>query len=62
MPPENLPQIFQNYLPVCWNCYIAEAFRRKNPERVIDRVWQRGPGGEYVVEAPDAEQKTKSPN
>src|SRR5664279_5447244 len=36
VPPENLPQIFQNYLPVCWNCYIAEEFRRKNPDRAMD--------------------------
>ncbi|HEY2119346.1 MAG TPA: hypothetical protein VGH37_09200 [Candidatus Acidoferrum sp.] len=48
VPAENLPQIFQNYLPVCWNCYIAESFRRKNPERVVDRTWERGVGGEYV--------------
>ena len=48
VPAENLPQIFQNYLPVCWNCYIAEAFRRKSPGRVVDRPWERGPGSEYV--------------
>ena len=48
VPPENLPQIFQNYLPVCWNCYIAEEFRHKNPERVIERTWERGSNGAYV--------------
>jgi len=48
VPAEDLPKIFQNYLPVCWNCYIAETFRRKNPERVVDRIWERGAGGEYV--------------
>lgn len=48
VPPENLPQVFQNYLPVCWNCYIAEEFRRKNPERVVERRWDRGAGGSYV--------------
>ena len=35
VPAENLPQVFQNFLPVCWNCFIAEAFRRKNPRRVV---------------------------
>ena len=46
--PEKLPEIFESYLPVCWNCFIAETFRRQSPERVLDRRWDRGPGGEYV--------------
>ncbi len=46
--PEKLPEVFESYLPVCWNCYIAETFRRKNPEKVLDRTWERGPGGEYI--------------
>ena len=46
--PEKLPQVFESYLPVCWNCYIAETFRQKNPEKVLDRTWERGPGGEYI--------------
>ena len=46
--PEKLPEVFESYLPVCWNCYIAETFRRRNPEKVLDRTWERGPGGEYV--------------
>jgi hypothetical protein len=46
--PEKLPEIFQSYLPVCWNCYIAESFRRQNPDRVLNRGWERGAGGEYV--------------
>jgi hypothetical protein len=48
VPPEQLPVIFETYLPVCWNCYIAETFRRQNPERVTNRNWDRGAGGEYV--------------
>ena len=54
VPPENLPQIFQNYLPVCWNCYIAEEFRRKNPERVMDRTWERDASGAYVPKDADS--------
>jgi len=46
--PEKLPEVFESYLPVCWNCYIAETFRRQNPEKVVERTWERGPGGEYV--------------
>ena len=60
VPPENLPQIFQNYLPVCWNCYIAEEFRRKNPDRAMDRVWDRGAGGAYVPKEPDSPQGSKN--
>ena len=25
------------HLPVCWNCHIAESFRREHPELVVDR-------------------------
>ncbi len=46
--PEKLPEVFESYLPVCWNCYIAETFRRQNPEKVVERTWERGAGGEYV--------------
>ncbi len=60
VPPENLPQIFQNYLPVCWNCYIAEEFRRKNPDRAMDRVWDRDAGGAYVPKEPDSPQGSKN--
>jgi len=60
VPPENLPQVFQNYLPVCWNCYIAEEFRRKNPERVVERTWDRGAGGTYVPKDPDSSQGSKT--
>ncbi len=62
VPPENLPQIFQNYLPVCWNCYIAEEFRLKNPGRVIDRTWERGAGGEYVPKEPGSSVDAKRVN
>ncbi len=48
IPPEQLPKVFATNLPVCWNCFVAETFRRKNPDRVVDRKWDRGPGGEYV--------------
>ncbi len=48
VPPEQLPAIFETYLPVCWNCYIAETFRKQNVDRVTNRNWDRGAGGEYV--------------
>jgi len=53
IPAETLPEVFKTYLPVCWDCYIAETFRQQNPDRVLDRQWDRGAGGEYVPkEAP----------
>lgn len=58
--PEKLPQVFESYLPVCWNCYIAETFRQKNPDKVLDRTWERGPGGEYVPKEEPAPPAAKS--
>jgi hypothetical protein len=35
--PEQLPDIFTTYRPVCWNCHVAATFRRLHPELVVDR-------------------------
>ncbi len=35
--PEELPEIFSTYQPVCWNCHVAETFRRLHPELVVER-------------------------
>ena len=35
--PEKLQQTFRTHLPVCWNCHIAQTFRRVHPELVVDR-------------------------
>lgn len=51
---ERLPAVFSTHLPVCWNCYIAESFRKQHPEMVVDRQWERGAGGEYVPKHMDA--------
>jgi hypothetical protein len=56
VPPEQLPTIFETHLPICWNCYIAETYRRQNPERVVNRAWERGAGGEYIPK--DEEEST----
>ena len=37
VPPENLPALFKTDRPVCWNCHVAETFRRMYPELVTDR-------------------------
>jgi len=35
--PEQLPEVFARCQPVCWNCHVAETFRRTHPELVTDR-------------------------
>jgi hypothetical protein len=37
IPAEQLPAVFTTHKPVCWNCHIAESFRRAHPELVVDR-------------------------
>lgn len=37
IPAEKLPAVLQTLRPVCWNCHIAETFRRRYPELVVDR-------------------------
>jgi hypothetical protein len=34
---EKLQEALGTHFPVCWNCHIAEAFRREHPELVVDR-------------------------
>jgi hypothetical protein len=41
VPPERLPQLLSVSLPVCWNCHIAETFRREHPDLVVDRPWKK---------------------
>jgi len=36
-PPEKLPDVLDTHRPVCWNCLIAEQFRKEHPELVLDR-------------------------
>lgn len=33
-----LPKIFDTHQPVCWNCHVAETFRRLRPDLVVDRT------------------------
>lgn len=37
MRAEQLPEIFTTHQPVCWNCHVAETFRRMHPELVVNR-------------------------
>lgn len=40
LPIKNFDKALSTYLPVCWDCYIAESFRREHPELVVYRPWQ----------------------
>ncbi|HTW56781.1 MAG TPA: hypothetical protein VMD99_01480 [Terriglobales bacterium] len=35
--PQQLPEVLETHRPVCWNCHVAETFRRLHPELVVDR-------------------------
>ena len=34
---ETLWTVLETHVPVCWNCHVAETFRREYPDLVIDR-------------------------
>jgi hypothetical protein len=38
--PEDLPRVFSTHQPVCWNCHVAETFRRVRPNLVTDRAFE----------------------
>jgi hypothetical protein len=35
--PERLPDAFQTRLPICANCTLAESFRQRFPDQVVER-------------------------
>ena len=39
-PPERLPDMLATHQPVCWDCYVAEAFRQRYPELAVERPWK----------------------
>lgn len=36
-PPEKIVDLLDDYQPICWDCHIAEKFRREHPDLVTDR-------------------------
>jgi len=34
--PAELPVVLADSVPVCWNCHVAETFRREHPGLVVD--------------------------
>jgi len=41
IPVLALPDVLKTHSPVCWDCFIAETFRQKYPELVLDRPADR---------------------
>ena len=37
IPADKLPEALEAHLPVCWNCHMAETFRRQHADLVVDR-------------------------
>lgn len=35
--PEQLPDVFSTFRPVCWNCHVTQQFLHLHPELVVDR-------------------------
>jgi hypothetical protein len=35
--PEQLPEVFSTYRPICWNCHVTATFLRSYPERAVYR-------------------------
>ena len=38
IPVSAVMEAMTNYLPVCWNCHIAQTFRREHLDLVVDRT------------------------
>jgi hypothetical protein len=39
--PERIPEILATHAPLCFDCHVAESFRRLHPDLVTDRPWPR---------------------
>lgn len=39
IPVAQVWELLRTGLPVCWNCHIAETFRREHPDLIVDRPW-----------------------
>jgi len=45
IPPETLPDVLSTHQAVCWNCLVAEGFRVRFPELVVERPAPLRPSG-----------------
>lgn len=47
--PEWIPAVLATHRPVCWDCHIAETFRRRFPERVVENPSRATPARGVTV-------------
>lgn len=40
VPPEQIREVLKSHRPICWNCALAESFRRAHPDLVVERPWR----------------------
>lgn len=38
---KDLPEVLRTHQPICFDCLIAESFREKFPDRVVDDPWHK---------------------
>jgi hypothetical protein len=43
IPISAVNEAMATYLPVCWNCHIAQTFRREHPDLVVERSFVKQP-------------------
>jgi hypothetical protein len=43
--PAQIQNVLDTYAPVCWDCYIAQTFRREHPDLVVFRPWRNDISG-----------------
>lgn len=43
---EDVRNVLETHLPVCWSCHIAQSFRREHPDLVVFRPWREGVPGD----------------
>jgi len=48
VPAEKFSIVLKTQLPVCWNCYIAQSFRKEDANPVVVGPWQHGIPGDAV--------------
>ena len=41
--PETLPEVMATHAAICWDCHVAETFRRRRPDLVIDNPFASQP-------------------
>ena len=41
--PETLPKVLATHTAICWDCHVAETFRRERPDLVMDNPYANPP-------------------